>query len=80
MGWRITDVAEDDARQQAADFNVTFNQYWQHDHPIAEKSARRSRWSQRVCCRRTPLPGESAAEVVGPGTASRPTSHMDQSC
>jgi hypothetical protein len=46
MGWRITDVAEDDARQQAADFNVTFNQYWQHDHPIAEKSARRSRWSQ----------------------------------
>jgi hypothetical protein len=26
MSWRATDLAEDDARQQAADFNVTFNQ------------------------------------------------------
>jgi hypothetical protein len=31
MSWRATDLAEDDARQQAADFNVTFNQYGQRD-------------------------------------------------
>lgn len=30
MSWRATDLAEDDARQ-AADLNVTFNQYGQHD-------------------------------------------------
>jgi hypothetical protein len=26
VGWRATDLAEDEARQQAADLNVTFNQ------------------------------------------------------
>jgi hypothetical protein len=31
MNWRATDLAEDDARQQAADLNVTFNQYRQRD-------------------------------------------------
>jgi hypothetical protein len=31
MSWRATDLAEDDARQQAADLNVTFNQYGQRD-------------------------------------------------
>ena len=31
MSWRATDLAEDDARQQPADLNVTFNQYGQRD-------------------------------------------------
>jgi hypothetical protein len=31
MSWRATDLAEDAARQQAADLNVTFNQYGQRD-------------------------------------------------
>ena len=31
MSWRATDLAEDDARQQAADLNVTFNQHGQRD-------------------------------------------------
>jgi hypothetical protein len=31
VSWRATDLAEDDARQQAADFNVTFNQHGQRD-------------------------------------------------
>jgi hypothetical protein len=31
MSWRATDLAEDDARLQAADLNVTFNQYRQRD-------------------------------------------------
>ena len=31
MSWRASDLAEDGARQQAADLNVTFNQYGQHD-------------------------------------------------
>jgi hypothetical protein len=31
MSWRATDLAEDDAQQQAADLNVTFNQYGQRD-------------------------------------------------
>jgi hypothetical protein len=26
MGWRATDLAEDEAQQQAADLNVIFNQ------------------------------------------------------
>jgi hypothetical protein len=75
MSWRATDFAEDDARQQAADRNVTFNQYGQRDQadrrevspPIEVESAT---WS----CRRSRLPGERAPGVVGPGTASRPTS------
>jgi hypothetical protein len=29
MGWRATDLSEDDAQQQAADLNVIFNQYGQ---------------------------------------------------
>ena len=49
-GWRITDLAEQEAHQQAADLNVTFNQYGQHDQadrtevnpPIEVQSAR---WS-----------------------------------
>jgi|SRR5215203_1601838 hypothetical protein len=31
MGWRATDLSENDALQQAADLNVTFNQYGQRD-------------------------------------------------
>ncbi len=31
MGWRATDLGEDEARQQAADLNVTFNQYGQRN-------------------------------------------------
>jgi hypothetical protein len=31
MGWRITDLAEHEAHEQAADLNVTFNQYGQRD-------------------------------------------------
>lgn len=27
MGWRTTDLSEDEAREQAADLNVKFNQY-----------------------------------------------------
>src|SRR5687768_16254749 len=30
-GWRATDLAEDEAQQQAADLNVTFNQYGQRN-------------------------------------------------
>jgi hypothetical protein len=46
MSWRATDLAEDDARQQAADLNVTSTSTGNATKPIAEKSARRSRWSQ----------------------------------
>jgi hypothetical protein len=46
MSWRATDLAEDDARQHAADLNVTFNQSGNATKPIAEKSARRSKWNQ----------------------------------
>jgi hypothetical protein len=31
MSWRATDLAEDEPGQQAADLNVTFNQYGQRD-------------------------------------------------
>src|SRR4029453_13541102 len=31
MSWRATDLGEDDARQQASDLNVTFNQYGQRE-------------------------------------------------
>jgi len=31
MGWRGTDLSEDDAIQQAADLNVIFNQYGQRE-------------------------------------------------
>jgi hypothetical protein len=31
MGWRVTDLAEHEAHEQAADLNVTFNQYGQRD-------------------------------------------------
>ncbi len=47
MGWRATDLAEDEAQQQTADLNVTFNQYGQRnederrrvDPPIEVESA-----------------------------------------
>jgi hypothetical protein len=50
MGWRATDLSEYDAQQQAADLNVTFNQYGQRneedrhgvDPPIEVESATRS--------------------------------------
>jgi hypothetical protein len=50
MSWHATELAEDDARQQAADLNVTFNQYGQRDQadrrevspPIEVESAARS--------------------------------------
>jgi hypothetical protein len=35
MSWRATDLAEDDAKQQAADLNVTFNQTGNATKPIA---------------------------------------------
>jgi hypothetical protein len=31
MGWRATDLSEDEALQQAADLDVIFNQYGQRD-------------------------------------------------
>ena len=31
MGWRVTDLAEHEAHEQAGDLNVTFNQYGQRD-------------------------------------------------
>jgi hypothetical protein len=31
MGWRATDLSEDDAHQQAADLNVVFDQYGQRN-------------------------------------------------
>lgn len=31
MGWRASDLSEDDTQLQAADLNVTFNQYGQRD-------------------------------------------------
>jgi hypothetical protein len=31
MGWRATDLGEEDAHQQAADLNVIYNQYGQRD-------------------------------------------------
>ena len=47
MGWRATDLPENDAQQQAADLNVPFNQYGQRANddrrevnpPIEVKSA-----------------------------------------
>jgi hypothetical protein len=41
MGWRVTDLAKHEAHQQAADLNVTFNQYGQRDQAdrIAPQSA-----------------------------------------
>ena len=32
MGWRATDLSEDEAHQQAADLNFTFNQYGERAH------------------------------------------------
>jgi hypothetical protein len=54
MGWRATDLADDEALQRAADLNVIFNQYSQRNtistasatKKIAERSSRRSRWSR----------------------------------
>ena len=82
MSWRATDLAEDDARQQAADLNVTFNQYGQRDQadrrevspPIEVESAT---WSTAGDL---DYLGERAPGVVGSGTASRRTSNVDQSC
>jgi len=31
MSWKATDLSENDAKQQAADLNVTFNQYGQRN-------------------------------------------------
>jgi hypothetical protein len=41
MCWSATDLAQDDARQQAADLNVTFNQYGQRDE-ADRRAGRRS--------------------------------------
>jgi hypothetical protein len=46
MSWRATDLAEDDARQQAADSTSPLTSTGNATKPIAEKSARRSKWSQ----------------------------------
>jgi hypothetical protein len=56
MSWRATDLAEDDARQQAADLNVSFNQYGPRDQadrrevspPIEVESAARRRLRKPV--------------------------------
>jgi hypothetical protein len=45
MSWRATDLAQDEAQQQAADLKVIYNQYGQREQ-IAAKSTRRSRWNQ----------------------------------
>jgi hypothetical protein len=82
MSWRATDLAEDDGRQQAADLTVTFNQYGQRDQadrrevspPIEVESAT---WS---AVGDLDYLVKRASGVVGPGTASRPTSRVDQSC
>jgi hypothetical protein len=52
MSWRATDLAEDDARQQAAGLNVTFNQYRQRDQADRREvsPADRGGVSHLVCC------------------------------
>jgi hypothetical protein len=74
------DLAEEDARQQAADLNVTFNQYVQRDQADRKKSARRSRWSQPPGLLQGDLDYLVKERQEWPGTASRPTSRVDQSC
>jgi hypothetical protein len=43
MSWRATDLAEDQAHQQAADLNVIYHQYGQREQKKPAKSSRRSR-------------------------------------
>jgi len=43
MGWRVTDLAEHEAHQQAADLNVTLISTANATKPIAQKSIRRLR-------------------------------------
>ena len=72
MSWHATDLAEDDARQQAADLTVTFNLYGQRDQadrrevspPIEVESAT---WSGAGDL---DYLAERAPGVVLPGTAS----------
>src|SRR6185503_12187477 len=49
-GWEVPRsgrvLDQDDATQQAADFNVTFNQHGQRDQADRREVSRRSRWSQ----------------------------------
>jgi hypothetical protein len=75
MSWRATDLAEDDARQHAADLNVTFNQSGNATKPIAEKSAAdRSGISHTVHSRRSRLLGDiERQEWWGSRTPSRRT-------
>ena len=77
MSWRASDLAEDDVRQQAADRNVTFNQYGQRDQSRSQRSqpADRGGVSHLVCRRRSRLPGERA-----PGVVSRVRLQTDITC
>src|SRR5215204_1883665 len=80
MGWRATDLSENDALQQAADLNVTFNQYGQRDQadrlevapPIEVESAT---W---VAAGKLDY-WEGRAGVVGPGARRRRPPDLDQS-
>jgi len=47
MSWKATDLSENEARQQAADLNVVFNQYGQRTQTTGGKSARRCPSRQR---------------------------------
>jgi hypothetical protein len=84
MGWRATDLAEDDAQQQAADLNVTFNQYGQRDQadrlqvdpPVEVESARWAPagkldwWDKRATGVVWPCAGSRRASEVGQGRRS----------
>jgi hypothetical protein len=81
MGWRATDLSENDAVQQAADLNVIFNQYGQREQadrlevkpPIDVESAT---WSAAGIL---DYWGERRAGVVGSRPRARRPSDVDQS-
>ena len=80
MGWRSTDLSEDEAREQAADLNATLNQYGRRaeedrrevNPPIAVELAT---WSVGGT-----LDWWVAPAVAGSGARSRRSSEVDQSC
>ena len=81
MGWRVTDLAEHEAHEQAADLNVTFNQYGQCDQadrievnpPIEVQSAT---WSAAGQLERWV---KERRGMVGSCTRSRRSTGVDQS-
>ena len=46
MGWRSTDLSEDDAYQQAANLNLMFSQYGQRNEADRVEVQPPSRWKQ----------------------------------